>query len=212
MTKLAAVPHSYAWPETRDRAVKAFNGDTPGDATELAIIAHFQDHPGRVVNLIDAIGRRVTQGQVRSGWAILKHELDHVPSDIVATDNAERATHLRLAELWIRHTGGYIDREEELVDALFGPQGPLREWPDLEVQVVESWTRERSRFADAEAANELRLAHQAETLTRLRRNVTAADPAEADAQALRVAKEVRRAREAADRLAYFDNIELPEDE
>lgn len=202
----------YHWPDTRDRAITAFNGDTPGDTIEAAVQHHFKEHPGRVHNLIDAIGRRVATGNVRSGWAILNHELEKTTSDVVATDNRERQQHLKNAEHWIHNTGGYIDRESELIDCLFGPTGPLKAWPELQPQLVEAWHRERPRFTKAEEEAEMlartRVEHRAATTTRLRKATThSAGATEADAHTSRIAHEIERAR-----LAWADTIAPDPDE
>ena len=186
----------YHWPDTRNKAIQAFNGDTPGDQIETAILTHFQEHPNRVNTLIDAIGRRVAQGQVRSGWAILHHELEHAPTDITATDNRERANQLRLAETWIRNTGGYIDRQTELEDELFGDRGRLRHWPELRDQTIACWLEQRHRFEAAEREAEERGRRNAATLERIRRHTTSPTNPEADKHAERITAEVERARNA----------------
>jgi hypothetical protein len=202
---------TYAWIEERERAIAKFNGDTPGAELEAAILTHFREHPGRVHTLVDAIGRRVTDGSVRSGWAILRSELDAKPADIQATDNAERAIHLRLAEQWIKNTGGYIDTQPELEDALFGDQGPLRQWPDLKPQIVDLWRKERPWFENTAHDEVQRQARQGETYRRLRRMTHTADPKERDAHALRIAAEVERARHAQERAEYFASLARDED-
>lgn len=148
---------TYDWPAMRDRAIERFNGDTPGADLEARILTHFREHPGKVATLIEAIGRRVTNGQVNSGWAILARELDTKPANIQADDNAERAKHLRLAEIWIRNTGGYIDSQDELEDEMFGDRGPLRDWPELKPSIVALWTEQRPRFTVAELEHVERL-------------------------------------------------------
>lgn len=143
--KLAAAPEpaSYDWPSTRTHAIQAFNGDTPGETTEAAVVIHFQAEPVRVLQLVDAIGRRVQGGQVRSGWAVLRHELEKQPALVVASDGAERATSVRLAEAWIRHAGHVVESEEELIDELFGVRGRLRWWPDLQGRMTGLWQSRR---------------------------------------------------------------------
>lgn len=145
MTHLAAAPEptSYDWPTTRTRAIQAFNGDTPGQTLEAAIVIHFQAEPVRVLGLIDAIGRRVSQGQVRSGWAVLRHELERKPPLVTASDGDAQEMAVRLAEAWIRNVGHLVDREEDLIEELFGVRGRLRWWPDLQPRMTELWRTRR---------------------------------------------------------------------
>lgn len=196
---------TYDWLELRNQGIQLFN-DTPGAELEARILKHFADHPGRVHTLVHATARKVAAGKVHSGWAILLRDLETQPQNVQATDNAERALHLRLAETWIRNTGGYLDRESELGNALFGPQGPLADWPELWHPILELWQAERARFAKAEQEAERRALHQADTMRRLRNATTTADPAQADAHALRIANEVHRARQAAGELEYLERL------
>ena len=188
---------TYNWPELRDRAIQAFNGDTPGARIEDAVLTHFREHPGRVATLIETIGRRVTEGQVRSGWAILRHELDTIPANISATDNRDRANALLRAEAWIRHAGGYLDRIEEIDDELFGDRGPLRHWPELRDQIHQLWHDQRPRFQATEEESERRQLEQAALRVRLRKATSSAiTPALADEIATAVAADVTMRRDA----------------
>ena len=166
---------TYTWPELRQHAIDAFAGDTPGQAIEDRVTAHFQTTPARVATLIDGIGRRVQAGTVRSGWAILDRELNAKPANIQATDNRERGLQFSLAETWIRNTGAYLDRESELVDALFGDQGPLRQWPDMQAHMVEVWAEQRPRFRRTERAALKRQRRQAK-VRQLRRLIARHEP------------------------------------
>lgn len=142
---------TYDWTEIRDQAIELFDHDQPGARLEEAILTHFQDHPARVVDLIQAIGRRVQAGGVRSGWAILRTELDRKPTGaLVANDQTERHKAVHLSEQWLRNTGGYLDREDEIIDELFGDRGRLRHWPDLQPRILELWRELRPRFVQAD--------------------------------------------------------------
>lgn len=203
---------TYDWPTLRERAIQAFNGDTPGANVETAILTHFQEHPGRVTQLIDAIARKVAEGSIRSGWAILAHELAQKPAQITATDNAERAKQIRLVEKWLTTTGGHIDTEAELVDAVFGPHGRLYLWNEDEqliAHITELWHEQRPRFAKAELESEQRQAEQSELLKRLRKNTCPAGIGKtaADEHAMRVHAEIERAR-----LAYLASIAPDQDD
>src|SRR5690349_19556959 len=98
---------TYDWIELRERAIAVFQGDTPGADLEHRIVTHFSEHPGRVRDAIESVGRRVTNGSVRSGWAILLRELDAKPAKARATDNADRAKAIQKARTWIANAGGY---------------------------------------------------------------------------------------------------------
>lgn len=190
---------TYAWPEMRDRAIALFNGDTPGATIEATVLQHFRDHPGRVLTLIETIGRRVTEGQIRSGWAILAHELEQTPPDVKATDDVDRAKQIQLAEAWVRKTGAYVDSEAELIDELYGDRGRLRNWPETKPQIVALWNEQRPRFATAEQEAVERQARQADTLERLRKASRGAP--NPDQHAELVQAEVERAH-----LAYLEQL------
>ena len=192
----------YRWPDERDRATQLFNGDTPGPDIEAAVIRHFEHDPHQVALLITAIGRRVDRGQVHSGWAILRAELDRIPPAIVVHDTSQRLAALKKAELWLRNAGGYIDRQPELEDELYGHHGILRDWPDTKPQMIALWHELRPRFVKAEADHNAYM-----------RRLTAASNGNRE-HAARVAAEVDRARQAAATVAdpYYDSIELPNQE
>lgn len=163
---------TYDWHTLRDRGIRLFNGDTPGTELERRIVDHFARHPARVATTIEATGRKVAAGGIRSGWAILLRELDAKPQTAQADDNADRAIAIRLAEAWIRNTGGYIDRQSELEAELFGDTGRLRHWPDLRQRMTAYWLEQRHRFQkaerDAHQRAQAQAALRAELRTRLR--------------------------------------------
>lgn len=194
---------TYIWAELRNHAIQVFNGDHPGAALEDAILHHFEREPTKVATAIDQIGRQVANGKIRSGWAILDRELNHQTPNVVATDNAERAKQLQLAETWIRNTGGNLDRPEEVEAELFDPHlGKLRHWPETRDQILALWTEQRHRFTQTDAEAIERMAHQAATLKRLRKASRGALTHEsADAHAERVMAEIERAR-----LAYLETL------
>lgn len=191
---------TYTWDETKSRALEAFNGETPGATLENTIVQHFAENPVRVNDHITTIEKRIANGaNIRSPWAILRTELEQPAAAVNATDVAARGAAIRQAEHWIRHAGGYIDRESELEDELYGDLGKLRHWPDTKPQLLALWRKERPKFQAAEAA-ELERAH---AQAQLRRRLTKASRGapNPDAQAALVQAEVERAR-----LAYLDSL------
>lgn len=159
----------YDWASTCEHAVALFNGQTPGIELEQTLIGYFLEEPQRVTDHIEDIGRRIGKGEnIRSGWAILKLELEHRPASARATDSSERVLQLAIAENWIRNAGGYIDRETELVDELYDPHiGRLRHWPDTQDRIVALWREQRPEFAKAEREAVERNAAQAQARKRI---------------------------------------------
>ena len=198
---------TFDWATTRDHAISLYRGDHPGAALEESILHHFEREPQRVIDTIDQIGRSIERGGPNapvSGWAVLAKNLATQPLDRQVSDNAERTKQLRLAETWIRNTGGNIDRQTELISELYDPDlGRLRHWPDTQPQIIALWTEQRPRFETMEAQATERMAHQAATLKRLRKASRGALTHEsADAHAERVMAEIERAR-----LAWQESLD-----
>jgi hypothetical protein len=201
------------WAETKHRAIQAFNGELPKATTEQTIIDAFELEPVAVLHQLDSVIDDYNARKCRSGWATLKFRVATltVTADItVDTDN--RPKQIRLAEQWIRNVGGYIDRPDELEAALFGDTGRLRHWADdpiLQQRMAALWREVRHRFVKTELDAHQRQAEQAATLKRIRRHTSTAGLGwqEAEAHANRIAAEIARAREAQERLAYYDTLE-----
>lgn len=189
--------HVYDWQHERDHAIGLFNGDTPSAELETTILHHFQQHPGRVHQLITAIGQRVHDGKIRSGWAVLHTELTRPIPTVRVVDDTERETQALLIEHWITHAGGYIDLETELLDEVFGHHGRLYRWrdnPQLRQRVLDHWRQHRPRFQHAEHDTEQRLRDQRELRERLRAATTASDPDSAADHVDRVQRVIDHAR------------------
>lgn len=152
---------TYDWLQLRDHAVELFNGDTPGAELEHRIVNHFTEHPARVAQAIDNIGRKVATGTIRSGWAILARELDAKPAEARAVDNADRAKAIILADAWLLNAGGYIDNQAELEDELFGERGRLKRWPEHRSTIIAKWREMRDAFDAVETESAAHQAHQA---------------------------------------------------
>jgi len=202
---------TYDWPTERDRATNLFNGDTPGPAIEANVLHHFHQHPGRVHTLIGAIGNRIAKGaSITSGWAILNHELNTKPAPVVATDNAEKAKQIHLAEQWIRNAGRDIVDHHELVDELFGVHGRLHDWKsdhDLHDRLLELWRSHHWETLAATVEADQRGQRQGDVYRRLRTMTHHAEGDQAaDDHATRIAAEVERARTAANALTPAGDI------
>jgi hypothetical protein len=194
----------YTWAQVRNHAIELF-GETPGTELEADLLKHFGDQPAHFANLVDTIGKQVSAGKVRSGFAVLRTQLDKPPPNVRATDDQERIRQIRLVETWLNHTGGYIDHQDELIDEVFGPRGRLYLWDDdqtLRDRIIAHWLEQRPRFVQTEQDAEERMAVNAATYQRLRKASRGAPTKEAaDEQAMRVHAEVERAR-----LAYLASI------
>ncbi len=131
----------YSWSTMRDKACEAF-GDTPSFVTERELLAVFMVRPAAVARELDAIGRDVRAGKVRSGWAVARQRIGRLAgADAVATDESERDRALAAALAWVRVVGCHFDRESEVADELTGDQGRLARWPELAERVLEEWRR-----------------------------------------------------------------------
>jgi len=145
---------THTWHQLREHAINLFAGDTPGADLEQRILEHFTERPAHVARAIESVGTRVANGKIRSGWAVLRRELDTKAATDVAVDDLEdRTTQIRLAKTWIVNTGGYFDRDTELEDELFGDLGRLHDYADqtqIRDEIARVYTTERPRFAAAE--------------------------------------------------------------
>lgn len=118
---------SYVWSDVRSRAIAAFE-EFPHGSTEDRIIAVFEREPTLVMRTIEVMAERKRAGTVKSAWAVLRTELDRLESvqDVVATDEGQRTRAVARAEEWVRHAGVHYDREDEILEELFGDHGRLR--------------------------------------------------------------------------------------
>lgn len=158
---------SYVWSDVRDKAVRSFD-EIPNGTTENAVIEVFRDHPALVVATIEGIAERKKLGKVRSGWAVLKAEVQRVSAveDIVVNDEGERTRALARAETWMRTTGVHLDRESEVEDELFGEHGRMKRWQNddlIRQKLLALWEKERPRGVAVEEEAENRARHWVET-------------------------------------------------
>lgn len=209
------------WGETKRRAIHGFNEELPNGDTEQAIIDAFTLQPLAVLRELDQVISAVQAGKARSGWAVWRSRIrTAITQADIEVDTENQPAQTRLAQIWIRNTGGYFDDAREIVDELFGARGRLRSWPELCEQMLELWESKREAFAAADAEAVERLERQGDTYRRLR--------GKRQRSACRVCGEPCRSeqhlcarhREAATEdfryadtdLAFLDTLEQPEDQ
>src|SRR6266536_1553319 len=113
----------YSWAEVRERAVSAFGGGYPDAELEEELIEVFRGRPAFVVDAVEKVIAGVQAGRVHSPWPLLRKMLERSLVDVVVSDERERELRTRQAEEWLRTAGMYVDREEEIVESLFGAYG-----------------------------------------------------------------------------------------
>ena len=129
-------PVTYVWTFIRDRAVREF-GEPPNREFEAQLIPVFQKDPAGLVAIIDGAVASVKAGRARSGWAVVRANLDALePPEAVATAVPPREQALRYAA-----GVGQEYVEAEFRDDCFGEHGRYKRWPQLEAEVMDEWRR-----------------------------------------------------------------------
>jgi len=145
----------YVWSEVRARAILAFGNQAPGAALEAELLSVFEEAPALVVGTIDAVAAAYKAGKIHSPWAILRARLrDRTPAaEVIVSDADERERAIARAEVWIRAAGVHVDREPELLAALFEDPGErsaavLARWTDdqeLRAAMLDLWRGVRTK-------------------------------------------------------------------
>jgi hypothetical protein len=153
---------SYVWSDVRERASRRFGGQLPHGEVEAAIVAVFEGQPQHVLDAIDHVAQLFEQGRVRSPWALVRSHLERAEEAgrVAASGKVERAQRIVQAEEWIRHAGLHFDREDEVVDELFGERGRLKAWTDdaeLRDRLLDLWRERRPSGERVEADAERRM-------------------------------------------------------
>ncbi len=154
---------AFHWPDVRDRAITAFAGETPQGPLEDAIIVVFEQHPALVAKAVDQVAKQYANGEIRSGWAVLRHrvvELAEPRSTATASDTKDRDRKIRQAEQWMRTGGLHIPTEDELLDELFGSRGLLEPWhadATLRQRMLNLWREQRPTGEQLDLEQEERL-------------------------------------------------------
>lgn len=166
----------YVWSRERDRAIELY-GDTPGASLEERIISVFERKPALVSSAIDHVADRFKRGLIHTPWVILMKHVEESDAlrDVTVTDSSEREAKIARAEKWIRAAGVHYDRENEVIDELFGDHGMLRTWKSdemLRARLAALWREQRPRGEQTETEAEARAAAYVEMRKRLREKTT----------------------------------------
>ena len=143
--QVAAHDEQVEWQTVRAGAVSAFNGEQPNDGAEATIIEAFKQYPQEVIQEINIVGGLKDSGQVRSGWAILRHRVLAIEQRVARRHNASatlgpnRDKALARAQQWTRIAGLYLPTEEEVIEELFGSGGQLEPFPELQDEMIDLW-------------------------------------------------------------------------
>lgn len=139
---------THSWSELRDTWASTFGG-FPSASMEARLIDAFRDHPSRVIAAGDEVLEAYRAGRVKSPWAFLAKMIERLATvEVTVDDRTSDERTEKQAERWVRTVGILIDRDDELVDALFGAHGLLRGHPErerLERKLVTLWLAERPR-------------------------------------------------------------------
>lgn len=146
---------THSWTHTRDDAIEAFNGETPGAQLEQDILVHFTDDPEKVLR---AITRIAQQTGITSRWAVLRADLNRAhQSDVVASSTKGTQRAIDNTKTWIRNAGIHYDLERDIEAELFGDtitRGRLTDHhltPTLKNDLIAYWREQRPRGVKAEA-------------------------------------------------------------
>jgi len=147
---------AYHWHDTRQRAIELF-GEAPSAQLEQDVLEHFTERPAHVAQLVERIGAKVQAGKIRSGWAVLRKELNTTPgADVTATDEADRDRRIRSAKQWIDNAGIHYDLERHITAELFGDDQSTGRLQDLNLtqaqreELLDHWRTNRPRGEQAE--------------------------------------------------------------
>jgi hypothetical protein len=122
----------FVWTNTRDRAIRLFNGQTPRASDEEAIMTAFQEQPALVERTINEVAVQLEQGKITWGWAVTRSRVERAlqaPGEIVV-ESGELAQRTALAEKRMRVVGIHLVSEEQIIDELFGHGALLESWAD----------------------------------------------------------------------------------
>lgn len=142
------------WEQARRAIVSGFGDELPIDSTEAAVLAAWRQQPDVVEAAAQRIAGLKTEGSVRSGWAVLRAELDNLPArapETTADAQTRRDAAVDRADAWLRTVGAHVPSEGELLDELFGPRGLLRAWDcaELRERMLDRWRATQPQEAAA---------------------------------------------------------------
>jgi hypothetical protein len=165
----------WVWSEERARATRILAAHNLRPDDEQAILNVFQDKPWTVREHVDQLAADIDAGQtIRYPWSVLRQRLTRDLPDIRITGAHQREQRIRNSETWLHNAGLYLDREEAMLDILFGANAPLHPYaqavivadednnPTREYQLtgdttlaqrfIDLWHSERTRGQQAETA------------------------------------------------------------
>lgn len=118
------------WQTLRNQFMRTIGGDPPGAKLEDDLITAYGEHPDAVERSFEKIALGFKAGKIRSPWGALKAEVAK------ATEAARNPHHDRgatrekaiaRAEQQIRNELLHYDRQDEILDELFGQRGTLKQ-------------------------------------------------------------------------------------
>lgn len=124
------------WANLRARAIDAFDGELPNGNTEQLIIEAYEAHPEAVKKALSQVAADFTKGTIRSGWGVTKNRAERIlspPSNPSAKTGIDKERAVARAEQWVKTAGCHFDRQTELLEELFGAQGNLRPYAQVDV-------------------------------------------------------------------------------
>lgn len=130
------------WEDLLPDIAESFGGTFPHPDAHERIKAAYLRAPKSVLRQIDRVTAEYHEGGVRSPWGMLHHRVKDIQQD---TERAEKVVSrdkaLERAEQWIRNAGLMYDRQEEILDELFGAQGMMRthDTPDARLHLLLLW-------------------------------------------------------------------------
>lgn len=132
------------WQSLRNHFIRETGGDFPGGTLEATLVEAYANNPALVERSVEKILAGHKAGKVRSPWGALKAEVERGadPANNPTHDHgATRTKLIQRAEQWIRNAGLHYDREQELLDELFGDQGICRtiDTPDARLHLLLLW-------------------------------------------------------------------------
>lgn len=153
------------WSEVRSQSIERFRGQTPRAQDEEIILEVFERAPVIVLQAIDEIA----VADVKWCWSALAARLMRGSGgrDVSVDVGPSREKLIASAEQFIRNAGLHFDREEELVDELFGDRGRLRMWAGDSVLVERMSALWRQHRPDGERV-EAEAVERGETFVRQR--------------------------------------------
>ena len=142
------------------RAIDAFDGELPNSFTEQTIIEAYELHPEAVAKAISQVAADFTKGTIRTGWGVTKNRAERIlspPSNPTAKTGLDKERAVQRAEQWMKTTGAHYDRQTEVLEELFGDQGRLHSYAQIETIEVGRNAEGHAIYALSEPTGDLAL-------------------------------------------------------